>query len=255
VRVLSRFPLGLMERSFELGTVEQLIVAPRIGRLKPGWRQSAERGQAVSDQTRARPGTGDDEFHRLREYRGGDNPRAIHWRTTARRNELMVREYQPNLQCDVLLVVDLWLPGRPQDADLERVELAVSFAASICVEHMQKADAGVDLVLCGRETSRTGAAAGAGSIAGLLEKLALVQGGPAEGLAAALGAASAETAPHVRKLLITTRGGGGLQQALGGGAGGAAAGAAPDFEVVEADAKVLMNYLGFDDRATDQGRT
>jgi hypothetical protein len=133
VRVLSRFPMGLMERSFELGQVEQLLVYPRIGRLKSGWWQAGEAGQAVSERARAVVGASDDEFHRLREYRSGDNPRAIHWRTTARRSELMVREYQHHLRRELCLVLDLWLPARPQPDDLERVELAVSFAASACV--------------------------------------------------------------------------------------------------------------------------
>ena len=57
VRVLSRFPLGLMERSFELGGVEQLIVYPRIGRLTPRWRQSADSGEAVFNSARLQSGS------------------------------------------------------------------------------------------------------------------------------------------------------------------------------------------------------
>ncbi|MGE5192824.1 MAG: DUF58 domain-containing protein [Deltaproteobacteria bacterium] len=254
VRVLSRFPLGLMERSFEVGNIEQLVVTPRIGRLKPRWRQAAERGQAVTDLARTRAGAGDDEFHRLREYRGGDNPRAIHWRTTARRNELMVREYQQYPRRDVLLVVDLWLPARAKAEELERAELAVSFAASICVEQMQFADSAVDLLLCGTGTSRVVGPAGARSIDGLLEELAVVQGGPAERLAAALREAAADSMPQVRKVLITTRSRDTLHEALRGNGEGEGGGSVADFEVIEADAKTLMEYLEFDDWAAGRGR-
>src|SRR5258708_1082114 len=45
VRVLSRFPMGLMERSFELGQVEQLLGYPRIGRRKSGWWQAGGVGR------------------------------------------------------------------------------------------------------------------------------------------------------------------------------------------------------------------
>ncbi len=175
VRVLSRFPLGLMERSFELGQVEQLIVYPRVGRLKARWRRSADRGETVAECVPVRAGAGDDEFHRLREYRGGDNPRDIHWRTTARRNQLMVREFQPNRRQNLLLVVDLWLPPTPHAADLERVELAVSFAATVCVDQVGAGtESGVDLVLCGERTSSGSGLEG--SIGGILEQLALGTG-------------------------------------------------------------------------------
>jgi uncharacterized protein (DUF58 family) len=254
VRVMSRFPLGLIERSFEVGSVEQLVVSPRIGRLKPRWREASEGGQTAVDPGRARVGTSDDEFHRLREYRGGDNPRAIHWRTTARRNELMVREYQPHLRRDLLLVVDLWLPPRPRPEERERVELAVSFAASICVEQMLAADAGVDLVLCGKGTSQMVGPAGARSIDGLLRELAVVEGGPAEGLAAALSGSAAESVPHFRKVLITTRGGAASHEAVRRDAAGERVSSAPGFEVIEADARVLVDYLEFDDRAAAPGR-
>ena len=111
VRVMSRFPLGLMERSIDLGLVERFVVYPRIGRLKPNWRRAVAAGELASDLARIGHSASDDEFHRLREYRRGDNPRAIHWRTTARRNELMVKEFQHGRSQDLLLAVDLWLPA------------------------------------------------------------------------------------------------------------------------------------------------
>jgi uncharacterized protein (DUF58 family) len=252
LRILSRFPLGLMERSFEAGNVERLVVTPRIGRLKPRWRKAAEWGQAAADL--AQVGAGDDDFHRLREYRGGDNPRAIHWRTTARRNELMVREYQHHLRRDVLLVVDLWLPARPTADQRERVELAVSFAASICVEQLLNADSGVDLVVCGNGRSRLAGPAGARAIDGLLEELAMVEGGAAGELGAALRDAAAETSPQVRKVLITTRGSPGMLEAVRSNVPGEGESTAPDFEVIEADAKILVDYLEFDERDAGPGR-
>jgi uncharacterized protein (DUF58 family) len=253
---MSRFPLGLMERSFELGQIEQLIVYPRIGRLKPRWRRSADSGEAVSDLARGQAGANDDEFHRLREYRPGDNPRAIHWRTTARRSQLMVREYQHNRRQDLLLVVDLWLPARAQRDDLERVEMAVSFAASICVDQMQAAvDSGVDLVICGRETRRMSGPAGSRSIGGLLEELAVAEAGPASGLSAVL---HETTRPHLRRVLLTTRPSELLHSAIVAGAqlqksqpqesDPRESQALGDFEVIAADLPNVMEYLEFEDR-------
>lgn len=254
VRIMSRFPLGLMERSFELGSVEELVVYPRIGRLKPRWRQPADSGDPVSDFAQSKVGACDDEFHRLREYRAGDNPRAIHWRTTARRNELMVQEYQQNRRRDLLLIVDLWLPARPRPDDLERVELAVSFAASICVDQLQTAtDSGLQLVIVGKETSTTNGAGASRAFEDLLEQLALAEAGPASGLRDAVHEAAHAGRTQLRKVLITSRT---LERVRGVMYDGpAAAGDAAELEVIEAAPQNLAEYLEFDDCGSASGRT
>jgi len=243
VRVMSRFPLGLMERSFELGQVETLVVYPRIGRLRPRWRNAAGSGELHSREELACVGISDDEFHRLREYRDGDNPRAIHWRTTARRNELTVREYQPSRRQDLLLIADLRLPPRPQLADLERVELAVSFAASVCVNQMQSAtDSHVELVVCGQNQAQSAAAERALTVTGLLERLALAEAGPAADLASLVESATRAADPQVRRVLVTTRTRDELAEAL------AAAGeSATGFEIIEAQPGELAEYVEFDE--------
>jgi len=51
------------------------------------------------------------EIHGVRSYRSGDNPRLIHWRTSARRGELMVRELEDVPSDNLLVIVD---PTHPQ---------------------------------------------------------------------------------------------------------------------------------------------
>jgi uncharacterized protein (DUF58 family) len=258
VRVMSRFPLGLVERSFELGEVEQLVVYPRVGRLEPGWHRRADTGSTVSNQLVTGSGSGDDEFQRLREYRTGDNTRDIHWRTSARRSELMVREYQHTRRRDLLLVIDLWLPQRAQPRDVERVELAISFAASICVDHLQAAtDSAVELVVCGPRVWRAAAGSQIASLDGLLETLALVQ--PAghdprydrghdkslESLSAELQTVATEAAHAMRAVLLTTRRRKLLEGVLARGAG--------DMEIIECDPTVISGYLTYDDGLSASG--
>jgi uncharacterized protein (DUF58 family) len=75
------------------------------------------------------------EFHGLRDYRSGDSPRWIHWRTTARRNELMVKEFEQHNEQDVAILVDPWLTRtKTSPEEREAVELAISFAATLCLE-------------------------------------------------------------------------------------------------------------------------
>ncbi len=78
-----------------------------------------------------RQGIVEAEFHGLREYRSGDNKSWIHWRTTARRGEPIVRQFEQQRNLDMTVVLDLWLPPRPTIHDLELVEIAVSFAATL----------------------------------------------------------------------------------------------------------------------------
>lgn len=245
VRVMSRFPLGLMERSFELGRTESLIVYPRIGRMTARWRRASETGELHSDLELAQVGIADDEFHRLREYRGGDNPRAIHWRTSARRNELTVREYQQCRQQDLLLVLDLWLPARSRRADLERVELAVSFAASICVDQMQSAaDSQVGLVVCGKNAVGDPNDGPGLSMTGLLERLALAEAGTAADLASAVRVARQPMGTRARCVLVTTRPRSETLAVLSAETAGPPAGG---LELIEARPDELAEYIEFEE--------
>jgi uncharacterized protein (DUF58 family) len=83
-----------------------------------------------------------DEFHGLRPYRPGDSPRWVHWRTSARRGELMVREFEDLPSENLLLVFDPTLVLDEEDlSPAERVadrrwlreqfEQAVSLVATI----------------------------------------------------------------------------------------------------------------------------
>ena len=85
-----------------------------------------------------RPGRGD-EIHNLRAYRPGDDPRFIHWRSSAKAETLMVREHEADASHDARLV----LVGRGQ-AGSERLEAALSDAASVA-SALIRAGAGVEM--------------------------------------------------------------------------------------------------------------
>ena len=149
MRVSSRFPLGIGERGQTFSLYSEILVRPRLGILRPAWqRQHRELVESVSPSA-SRTGVFDDEFHCIREYRENDNPRAIHWRSTARFGELMVREFEQNRQSDVFVVLDLCFDSRKEDAVCE---LAISLAATICVEQTKSAAGGkYALAVCGRK--------------------------------------------------------------------------------------------------------
>ena len=155
IELSTQFPLGLIERGLRSDEFATVIVHPSVGRLTSKWQRELWHASELSDRRSARRGLFDDEFNRIREYRSGDNPRAIHWRTTARRGDLMVREYHQTRDRELVLVLELWQPLRPQSPDTDRVELAVSFAATVVHEHLRQLhEARLQVVICGQDIVR-----------------------------------------------------------------------------------------------------
>ncbi len=153
IELTTHFPLGLIERGLMCPDMGKLIVHPRVGRMTSRWRSDLWNATELAEQRQMRAGLFDDEFQRIREYRLGDNPKAIHWRTTARRGELMVREFQQTRDRDLIVLVELWQPAQPAPTDLDRVELAISFAASVLYENLrQSREARLRIITIGADT-------------------------------------------------------------------------------------------------------
>jgi uncharacterized protein (DUF58 family) len=137
IQVNTRFPLGLVERGLVRPSPAEILVYPRVGRLTSSWRRQMLSATQLVNEAQPRMGAFDDDFHRIREYRAGDDPRAIHWRSTARRSELMVREFRESRDRHLVVLLDCWLPANPVADELRRFEFAVSLAATMCVEQLQ----------------------------------------------------------------------------------------------------------------------
>ena len=206
LHVISRFPMGLMERAVVIDQFDSLLVYPRLGVLSATWYQQAAASNEIVQRPQTRRGAFDDEFHRLREYRSGDNPRAIHWRTSARRNELMVREYRQSRDQDLLVLLDLWIPPVPSDADRARVELAVSFAATLCVEQCrQTGDCLLLLGISGDQTTHCEGPASHLTMDAFLERLALAEAGDSRRLSELRQEMAPMCGPAMRSILVTSR--------------------------------------------------
>ncbi|MCC7138366.1 MAG: DUF58 domain-containing protein [Planctomycetes bacterium] len=127
-RVSSRFPLGLFEVACDLAAPAEVLVHPREGRATPVLLTRL----SGSDAPRAaamRPQPGTEELYGLRAFRAGDDPRRIHWRTTARRGETTVVERRDEGFGEVVVALGRGV-GRGGDAD-RRFERAVSVAATV----------------------------------------------------------------------------------------------------------------------------
>jgi uncharacterized protein (DUF58 family) len=141
------YPFGLVVAARALAPPGELVVLPAVGRVDVEafrrWLVRAGAGEADSRRPsrRAAPGRGD--VRGLRPYRAGDSPRDIHWKTSARRGQLLVREHDQGEPLDLVLIVDPW----SADAQLtERLEWVLSLATTLGRSWCASA-AGSDLTL------------------------------------------------------------------------------------------------------------
>ncbi|MBI2825984.1 MAG: DUF58 domain-containing protein [Planctomycetia bacterium] len=131
LRIATRFPFGLISASLVVEQPQTLLVTPRLGRLTRRWHRLQQSSDLGTSNVERRQGLLEGDFYGLREWRRGDSRRWIHWRTSARRQAPMVRQFERQRNQDLAVVIELWQPSRPEEADEQSVELAVSFAASI----------------------------------------------------------------------------------------------------------------------------
>ena len=90
----SHFPFGLIGRDLLHDLPLEVIALPRLGRIDIAalLELVGDREMLRADSRRRTSMPGHEEFRGLRAYRPGDSPRGIHWRSSARRGELLVRE-------------------------------------------------------------------------------------------------------------------------------------------------------------------
>ncbi len=204
VRVRSRFPLGLVERSMTVAATDELIVVPRIGRLSRNWLRDVSADESVQRQ-RPRRGVHQDEFEKLRSFRNGDNPRLIHWRSSARAGSLMVREYEEVRDRDLLLLVDL-AADETDAASLARAELVLEFAATAATDHLRRSrNAALAVAVAGRGMTAWHGVASAAAAEPLLRALATAEPAVAPSLEALWTFAAARKTPHTAGVFVSSR--------------------------------------------------
>ena len=206
VHIDTRFPLGLVERGLNLPVPATLRVYPRLGRLAPDWKRKLQNAmEQVSSQV-AKSGLFEDEFHSLREYRMGDDLRSVHWRTSARRNELMVRQYRDNRDRSLLVLFDSWMPANASEKELVEFEHALSFAATVCVEATRNSrESRTTLAVRGTHQDVWRGGAGGQKIEELLDLLADLQPHPKREIAPLFELTIADRSHQPRILLLTRR--------------------------------------------------
>lgn len=197
-----RDPLGLVRRSASLAGQTRLWVRARVHQLRPlpvgvvldfegRLTDSAPRGSMA--------------FASLREYEPGDDPRQIHWRSTARTGTLVVRQRVDTSEPSVALVLDT----RTAALDPAAFEDAVEVAASLVVASRRVGHA-VTLGAPGEDRSAVAEAGGHD----VLDRLAAVR--QTDGGDTATLVHLAQRAPGGGALVVVSGGASGLLAGLAG---------------------------------------
>ena len=136
LRVRTRDRLGLLvcEGRFDRGTrllvfplpqTLRRLVAPRATQPFSGNEFARQKGEGL-------------EFADLRAFAPGDRVRAINWRASARRDELVVNERHPERNADVILFLDTFADAR--SGGRSTLDLAVRATATLATHYLDRRD-------------------------------------------------------------------------------------------------------------------
>jgi uncharacterized protein (DUF58 family) len=136
IAVRSRFPFGLFQRKLIFAAPDAVVVWPARGELTAELLDAGGAENRPSTGARVRRNDAGD-FAGLKEYRPGDNPRMIHWRSSARRGRPVIREHDDRSVGRVMILLDT--RADPADAGAAaRRETAVGFAATLSEDALKR---------------------------------------------------------------------------------------------------------------------
>ncbi|GAA3942351.1 DUF58 domain-containing protein [Actinoplanes auranticolor] len=128
-------PFGLCELTRSFPSVDRLTVIPQVVPL-PAVRLAGEYAGTGDSRARSVAVHGEDDAA-TREYRRGDDLRRVHWRSTARTGELMVRREEQPWESRATVVLDTRQAAHRGEGPTASFEWAVSAAASIAMHLRQ----------------------------------------------------------------------------------------------------------------------
>jgi uncharacterized protein (DUF58 family) len=160
-------PLGLARRAWQVVDVTDIIVRPRVHAVLSPRRAGGGDQDPRAEGARVPAFEPAGEFLGLRDYEPGDDPRRVHWRSSARLGELVVRQDEAAAPGRVVLLLDT----RPSAHDEASFEVAVEAIASLAVR-LREVHAPVEVVTTAGEVLGR---PGPGTLELLLDRLAVVE--------------------------------------------------------------------------------
>ena len=193
---------GLAEARIALDRSDEVIVYPRVypleGLFTDAGGSSGEQGRALLHRTAGY------DLHSIRDHQQGESLRRVHWRSTAKRRKLMVKELQDTPRDEASVLLDGDAQALAGEAPESTFDYQVRAAASLLhrlVESGQRSS----LVIHGAVHTRVRVGDAGGSWATAHGALAGARGRRARSLATALGeSANAPTRVDASRVFVVT---------------------------------------------------
>ncbi len=198
-----RFPFGLVAASVRLLDSAELYVAPRLGQLSPNWHKRLGSIAIGTSSAERKRGLLPDEYYGIRPWTSGDTRRWIHWRSTAKRQELMVKQFDQPTDRDFALALDLYSDGSP--ASQGHVETALSFAATLLSKLNLSVHGRVAIAVCGGDSFLYVNEIAGDFLRSVMQHLAIAQPAVRPNLAYQLPQLAARVSLGTPLIVVTTR--------------------------------------------------
>jgi uncharacterized protein (DUF58 family) len=165
-------PFGLAEARIAMDRADHMLVYPRVydleGLFTDGGTPGGDRGRSMLHRTAGY------DLHSIREHQQGESLRRVHWRSTARRRQLMVKELQDTPRDEACVLLDGEAAALAGTAPESTFDMQVRAAASL-LRRMSDAGQRSSLVIHAAQRSRHRLGFGSGDWATVLGELAAVQ--------------------------------------------------------------------------------
>lgn len=135
-RLAAEDPLGLARVELDAGLETTILVRPRVPELQSLFTETGAWGEGGRRSRLRRPSGL--EPHGVREYIEGEPLRAVHWPTSARRGELMVRDLEDAPRESVAVVLDVDASGVAGPRGRSSLDEAVRATAGLLRVHVSR---------------------------------------------------------------------------------------------------------------------
>lgn len=176
-RLTTTFPFGLISSQKRFRGRQTCFVGPETGRLNPVWEQRIQSLASGSESIKRQRALQEDEFYALRPWRSGDSKKNIHWRTTAKLGQPIIRQYDQQNNRDFALILDLHATDDDPLA-AHRCELALSFSATALLKIGSLVHGQVAVGICGDESEQSQGRSAAAVISKAMQQFAVAQTSP-----------------------------------------------------------------------------
>jgi len=194
-------PLGLFRRQLTLSPERELLVLPPVLpltrlELYPGALPGRGRGSQRSLQTTTNVVT-------VRNYVPGDPLARIHWPSTARLGQFMVKEFDLDPTIDIVILLDLDRGAQAGTGDSSTEEYGVTITASIAAYLLRQQELAVGLAISGSLEASLPLDRGERQLDRILEILAIVHPLRRVGLTETLAAEETRLARNTLLVVVT----------------------------------------------------